>query len=411
MERRHLAHLVENRRTNVLAICIFMLIYSFFLVNFRIFRFKGDGIVRIISLGICFCIVIRYVLAKVKRIPAIILCFTVGALPSCFVSINRNYSFENYFQCVITLICLYYLADYMISMSYSSSFIEGIKWISIFCTVVGTILHVKGLDIGDMNRAQGITTNANTLGIYSYVALITMLYFAYNSLLWKKFFYYFMSLLNIWLILESGSRLAFLVMLGYLGIYFILITKDTRIKVIYPFLICFIIGIFVWKFNAIKAVFISKMLRLDDDGLGRFHLWKIGLDIWKEHKLLGCGLLCSPFLNEGVDIWSHFLPMHNSYVSLLAETGLVGTVLVAGSMVISIVRYIRRFFFDFFHNGFSDFLLFFLMWGGLFMSSVTESFLFASGATEYFLFWFTFFVCRSYVTTEGLSYRKNLEDI
>lgn len=393
--------IVRNRKKyEAFIVCLLMLLYSYYLVNFRVFRFKGDSILRAVFLTGCVCLLLRYRDFRVKKPIGIILCFALGAAPSVAVSVNRSLSIQYYLSEIVILLCIQYIVEYAVEMQRDVMIFEGLKWISIFCTVVSAFRHVRGLDYVDMGRAEGITTNANTLGVYCYVALITMLFFAYHSTHWRKWFYYFLAVLNVWLIWESGSRLALIVMLIYGFVFFVLVTKQTKYKLFWVYIAIVAIVLVVLKFDTIKALVLSKLVRNTQDGMGRLGLWKVGIDIWKEHKWFGCGFMCSQFLNDGIDIWSYQLPMHNSYVSLLADTGLVGVLLIGVSYISFIFKFAVNFVVELFGTGFTRFMYVFLMFGGLFLSSVTESFLFAGGATESFLLWLSFFLCVKYVRSK-----------
>ena len=75
----------------------------------------------------------------------------------------------------------------------------------------------------------------------------------------------------------------------------------------------------------------------------RIEFWKIGLELWRENPFLGIGYsqiseFLKPYLERGIlDNYAH---LHNTYLNALAETGILGFVLVIGISFYFSLKYI-----------------------------------------------------------------------
>lgn len=248
---------------------------------------------------------------------------------------------------------------------------------------VNFIFVILGLnEVG--GRSTGITTNANTLGIYSNLAFWAGIYFRRRTkdgrlkLLWLVFL-----ATTVYTTLASGSRTAF-VIIGINILAYAYMTFKNRRR--------------FWALVAVMAVFavlavsgrlnflgISALERLSQEGgTSREKLWEIGLNVWRENKLFGVGYTVSARFNTAVKN----LVFHNSYLSFLAECGLWGVAFFALGIIPVIVRMVHFFRKPQFTMSHPEFSIGFVMLVGLAISAWSESFMFAVGSTEGFTFWF-----------------------
>jgi O-antigen ligase len=76
----------------------------------------------------------------------------------------------------------------------------------------------------------------------------------------------------------------------------------------------------------------------------RVEFWKIGLEVWKENPIFGIGYrhisdFLKPYFERGIlDNYAH---VHNSYLNALAETGIVGFLLVCVITIFFSLKYIN----------------------------------------------------------------------
>lgn len=76
---------------------------------------------------------------------------------------------------------------------------------------------------------------------------------------------------------------------------------------------------------------------------GRIEIWKNGLDLWSRQPILGIG--SGAFPRAVVPIYGRIRAMHNSYVSVLVETGLIGFTLFVSILATALykIRSLPRF--------------------------------------------------------------------
>jgi putative inorganic carbon (hco3(-)) transporter len=109
-------------------------------------------------------------------------------------------------------------------------------------------------------------------------------------------------------------------------------------------------------FSADTAAWDRMMSAREDRGSGRTDLWTIAVRMWEDHPVAGVGLdnfpVHSPDYTRlpgsmtGVMHVEREQEAHNAYLSLLAETGIIGLMLflaVAGAVVAATARSIRGF--------------------------------------------------------------------
>ncbi len=154
-----------------------------------------------------------------------------------------------------------------------------------------------------------------------------------------KFFYYLFIPASLFAIILTGSRTALFTIVP--GLLYIMISFG-RFKPVYR-----IIGLFVF----LVAVFVGQSLlpqatleRLSTIGSsiasgdlgGRMALWRQSLEIFVDHPILGIGSgsLAAPDQLGAVT--------HNTFISILTETGLVGFSLFLGILVTAILQSLKQ---------------------------------------------------------------------
>jgi len=184
-------------------------------------------------------------------------------------------------------------------------------------------------------RARGLLENQNTLGEVAAMTFIVAFYhFLYEKDRWRQ-----MGYLGICTILSAGivtsvsrgATISFVV-----GLLYILV-REKRYRKQYLLLGLLILAalpllpsIFFQRFSSLGedvegTVFLNERFGLSSRG----YYNKGGIRIWKAHPVLGVGLgsygyyFIQPEFNPGKEA-SHRLPPHNIYIQALAETGLVG---------------------------------------------------------------------------------------
>jgi O-antigen ligase len=142
-------------------------------------------------------------------------------------------------------------------------------------------------------------------------------------------------------ILYSGSRGGFLGLIAMTA--FFLLTKTNRVRRSHK--IVFIIVMIVLFFSIRDKIDIERYMTITDigsdynvtDEFGRTQLWKRGIDLLLSNPLTGVGVDCSSmaigYARETVGILPRWQVIHNSYLQVAIETGVIAFILYMSLMV------------------------------------------------------------------------------
>jgi O-antigen ligase len=244
-------------------------------------------------------------------------------------------------------------------------------------------------------RAGGLSGQPNATARYLVTSVIFFEYFfsQYNKPFIKLF-----SLIGIIIsgiaVFFTYSRTGILLLL--LGIYLLFSLKKSRSLRANLVISTIFILIYFWLnsieiFSILKSISESIITGSNTIGL-RYRIWDAGWRMWLDHFFSGVGIgNYSKFLPYySAEFENRPLVAHNTYLSILAETGFVGFIIFMGIIIISI----RNFFLSFVNRGdrFTDlhitwFITFIILLVGLTtISSQYDKFLwFLCGMSIYFV--------------------------
>lgn len=237
-------------------------------------------------------------------------------------------------------------------------------------------------------RARGITGNPNSLGVWSNIAFVFSMYFLKKSkTLWSKRRNTFLMIISVVTAVASGSRTYTICILCNIVVaFFVFFSKRKRMTYM---CVCGMLAVMFWDYIIKFLIYVPGIRRLLEEGTTRDMLWNAGVYLWKQHPIWGWGYGVSSKLNN-FTILGHLVEeeyfgfaFHNSYLTVLIETGIVGLCAVC----LYIIHVLKKGIFEYYksHNQelFTVIMLIVNMllcfWGGSAMTSV--------GSTEGFFFW------------------------
>lgn len=356
----------------------FIMMWVFYSLNSRYLQVPFAHILRWAFLAALIFCVLAIEEVPIKEPPKLVVLYLIAVLPSVLFSIDKVESLVKILSLVIVLWGTYIYFDTREGKKDLESALKSIMWIMILFEVQSVVCLMLGLGNGD--RATGVTTNPNTLGIYSNVALLSAFY------LWTKkgkkggWFYVFIIVASAITAILSGSRMALVTLLLNLTIISFLKIKK-----------------FLWRVAFVIAVGIFGVLlitgKLGDFGLpalqrllsgetSRDELWELGVSVWKKFPIFGCGYSVSPSYNNLPG--SKGYEFHNSFLTIFAEIGIWGSLILGVSVLWSINSTWKS------TEGkgkISILQIAFLLVLELLIAAWSESYLFAVGSTEACTFW------------------------
>ena len=201
----------EKQYLAIKDILVFLMVCVYFTLNAKYITFSGLTIVRWLLPISLVLVTILFSGGTIVRPPILVCFFLIAVFPSIWLSIDISTSI---LKMAAFLIILY--GNYIFFMG-SKGTEEMEKYFYIFSVIVTFFqllnLFYIGMGIGyDGGRATGITTNANTLGIYSNIAFWASVYLTGKARrMISKIFFLMLVLSSIYTAIASGSRSALIV--------------------------------------------------------------------------------------------------------------------------------------------------------------------------------------------------------
>ncbi|EOU2074283.1 O-antigen ligase family protein [Clostridium perfringens] len=266
----------------------------------------------------------------------------------------------------------------------------------IFFIIIALITLIQFIvlifNFNEFGNFKGIYGNRN---FYTSINLISLV-MSINIFLRKRFLGTTLIAINIILLFATGSRTAIIGMIFVLIISPILFCDNFNInkilKLSFIYLLIIIAAFIILKYVDIPAIdrIFQKSSENGSTGLSRGEYWISAFNIFKEKPVLGWGnsSVYYHIINHTSDrIWG----FHNSYLVILVENGLIGSIFYFIFFLFSFLINIRRYFIcnlDKYDKVFVKTL--FLICITLLINAISEAFLFAVGNPVSICFWLCF---------------------
>ena len=231
---------------------------------------------------------------------------------------------------------------------------HAFMWIFSLTALISAIYAItQGGSLSEINpliRASGLAQGANTATRYFVIAFV---FFTHLNIVtkakWPRFFLITGIVITFLGVFYTASRTGILL----LGVAFILMLlleynfkNKVKIIVISSIALIFLLSFSDSILKLVQGIFPSISQGTDTAGL-RYALWKAGLQMWKDHPVAGVGIGMFPsqlhlYPNpQYVYYFTNGLVAHNMYVSMLAETGIIGVVLFLAMLLVALNNFIK----------------------------------------------------------------------
>lgn len=151
----------------------------------------------------------------------------------------------------------------------------------------------------------------------------------------KKIIYIMIYVACIFAIMFTGSRGNFLglAISNVLIVYEYMRNKDVKLHQRIMLFIVLAVGLY-FLFSLVSMLFSTQWARMSSinasEDNGRYMLWEVSLNAWKTNPILGNGFRSMSVNNRMVS--------HNTYLQLLSETGVFGSLLFLGFLIPTILK-------------------------------------------------------------------------
>ena len=360
----------------------FIMMWVFYSLNSRYFQIPYAHILRWLFLAALIGCVLLIEQVRIGEPPKLLALYLLAVVPSVFFSVDITESVVKILSMVIVLWGTYVYFISLKTKEELETLMVGVLWIILAFEVQNIICLVLGLGMAD-ERATLVTTNPNTLGIYSNLALIAAMYLlTKRKRKGTRWLYYFIIVMSVVTAIMSGSRTALITLFVNVVLLAFLKIKSVVGRSLWVILVgTFAVLLLSGTLGDLGLPALGKLL---EGEVTRGELWEIGINTWKRFPLFGCGYSVSAEYNiiPGAELQKY--DFHNSYLTILAEVGIWGSLLlIIGVFFVlkdTLTRPKRK-------GELPILVVVFLIIFEIMIAAWSESFLFAVGSTEACLFW------------------------
>lgn len=373
----------------------FATIWVFFSLNSSFLRIPNADIWRWVLLGLL--ILLSFVSSGQFNVqpPRIFYFFVFGVLPSLFVSIDVQESFIKFLSFIVVVWGGYIYFSSLQSKEELELALRIIMFVVIAFELFSVYYVITGRGF-DASRMKGVMTNPNSLGLNSVLSFVASYFWLKTTRgVIKKVLFILLGIVSIYTAFSSASRTAFGALVICIATIILYESKGGARGVLATVII--VVFGFLLLNKKLAFININVVNRFYVEGDTRGELWEKGIQVWQEHPVFGCGYAVSKYLND-IDLQFGYYAFHNSYISLLAETGLWGMLLIGVGFIFDFYRIFKVTLMEVKNPQSNSFLACFIMMLSLMVAAYGESFLFAVGSSEACIFWMLF--------TWGLAYMK-----
>lgn len=262
---------------------------------------------------------------------------------------SRNWMFT-----FIQLWALLFLAGELLNSSKKQK--KLIWFFALTCAITGIISIVQGdirETVSTSIRASGLSGNPNSNGRYLVTAMIFFHYLRSASI--ERFLRVIASIgviITFIAVFFTLSRTSILLLIVTISLFFLFNFRN-RISLtsvlFYSFSLIILFAYFDQIITILKTIWPSITQGSDTVGL-RYKLWQAAIIMWQDHKIYGVGIGNYPIFLQyygsalAPRYWNSY--PHNTYLTALAETGIVGFGIILGMIVLTYINYFQRQKFD-----------------------------------------------------------------
>ena len=371
---------------------LFATVWIFFSLNLSRFKLPNSELLRWGFLVLMVVSVFYDNQAVTIEPPGLLWLYLFAVFPSVIFSADKAESIIKILSFVAVIICTYIFFNSRNNVDELETDFRVVMTVIVIFQLIN--MYAVAVGIGnDGDRITAMTTNANTLGIYSNLAFLGGFFFFDRTKGYKKLFFAIVMAMAVFTAIGSGSRMAFVTLVLNISFVILLKIKNTALRMgILAVIALLVYLIFSGKFDFLEIRALDQLLA--EGGTSRGGLWEKGMSVWRDHPVFGCGYADSQRYNDTPGEEGY--PFHNSYITILAEVGVWGVAILALTLLVYFSSFVKVFIKKITSESVSPFVIGCLVLVELMLAAWSESFLFAVGSTEACTFWMIFMWCIVY---------------
>ncbi|MBQ8859894.1 MAG: O-antigen ligase family protein [Ruminococcus sp.] len=379
-------------KTGIQRVILFATVWIFFSLNLSRFKIPNAELFRWIIL-LLLAISVFYDNKSVSlELPMLLWFYLFAVIPSVIFSVDKAESITKILSFVVVIYCTYLYFNSKFSTEDLDADFRVVMTVIVIFQLINMYAVFAGIG-NDGERMQAMTTNANTLGIYSNLAFLSSFCFFDRTVGLRKLFFAIIMATAIFTAIGSGSRMAFITLVLNISLVILFKIKSNILRVgILAIIVALVYLLFTGSFEFLEIRALNQLL--SEGGTSRGKLWDKGISVWRDHPVFGCGYADSQRYNDTPGEEGY--PFHNSYITILAEVGIWGVVILTIALLVYFSSFFKIFMKKVTSKTTTPFIIGCLFLVELMLAAWSESFLFAVGSTEACTFWMTFMWCIVY---------------
>ena len=297
-------------------------------------------ILFIISMIIFLAMAVEYnfrIPFKIENFHTAILIFALYCFLSATWAIRADYAVEKGLTLIKILVCMSILYSYYsVRKNAMEELFSVLFWASLIVVFYSYVFYGKDLIINVIlsgKRLENTFSNVNSIGMVGGVMIIISIFkLIYDKSIWYVIF----DIPAVILILATASRKA-LVMV-FIGVFLLFVFKNFNRNIFITFFWTIFISIITFlvirwlmsleafsgiekRMDGMVALFTGRGV-VDSSSWLRYEYIKLGINIFKENPIIGVGMGNARIFASRY--YGHDAYLHNNYVELLANGGILG---------------------------------------------------------------------------------------
>lgn len=327
---------------------IFFILFLFYVEWFQLVFLQIPNMLLLLGAGTLVFISLHALQTKtdiIKNLTSEFYFWIFFALSSLFFGMLVAVNYGLLIRSIFTFVQFLALMYGILYISIQDDGIDFFIYAYIFLAIISAITTVFwGVDYEDGRMSMGFNNNPNSLGVMMIMGISFILY-KINIKKWVNVIFSFgLIFLLFYILILTGSRkalLSFFLIITYWFLFVIyeeikILPISTKITGILSIILVLFFGYRIFYPLMQNSVLMNRLITLLEEGGGiREEMYRIAMDIFRQHPLIGIGL----DNYRAVTIFATY--SHSTYAEALACTGIIGSIFYFAPYLLILFNYTK----------------------------------------------------------------------